>query len=106
MNPKIKRLTGLVILVVAWVWIGVAQVVIWKLPTMTASEAPSRHLRPGDTFTRYQAYELAFGLARDLRDRGPNILFPATLLFAGAWLFFSSPPIQGRPKSTPNDRNA
>lgn len=97
---RIKRIIGLVLLVIACSWLGFAQVLIWMTPVGLASEAPDRHLPSQETFTKQEAYGLAFALARDIRNRNPNILLPAALLLFASWLFHSS----GEPQ-TPTHRN-
>ena len=90
MNPRIKRFTGLILIVIACLWLGIAQGLIWTTPVATASEAPDRHYPKQETFTKREAYDLSFAVARDIRNRSPNILLPSALLLFGSWLFHSS----------------
>jgi hypothetical protein len=75
---------ALVALGVAWTCID--QMGVTKAPVAMASEAPERHLRGRETFTRKDAYDFSFALGEDIRGRLPNVLFPLAPTLAGVWL--------------------
>jgi hypothetical protein len=106
MNPRIKRFTGLVLIVIACLWLGLAQVIIWTTPVAAASEAPDRHYPDQDTFTKKEAYDLSFALARDIGNRVPNVLLPSAILLLASGLFHTSRTPRGPTQSNDNTDNA
>jgi hypothetical protein len=106
MNPRIKRITGLVLVVIACLWLGLAQVLIWTTPVAAASEAPDRHYPEQETFTKQEAYDLSFALARDVSNRSPNVLLPSALLLFASWLFHTSRAHRAPTRSNDNTGNA
>jgi|SRR5678810_1272213 hypothetical protein len=87
MSPRIKRFTGLILIVIACLWLGWVQGLIWTAPIAGASEAPDRHYPKKETFTKREAYDLSFSRARDINDRIANVLPPSALLLVASWLF-------------------
>ena len=106
MNPRIKRFTGLTLIVVACLWLGLAQGLIWTTPVAAASEAPDRHYPKHETFTKKEAYDLSFALAQDISKRSPNVLLPSALLLFASWLFHTARTPQSPTQSNDNTRNA
>ena len=104
MDTRTKRLSGLILFTLAFLWIGFAQILIWITPINTASEAPNRHYPNKDTFSREEAFDLSFAIARDIDKRNPNLLLPTTLLLFASWIFFTSGAPQSATRSN-DDRN-
>lgn len=90
MNPRIKRITGLLLMLIACLWIVLDQMLLGTIPIAEASEAPDRHYPKQETFSKQEAYDLSFALASDIRHHNPNFLWPAALLIFASWLFHSS----------------
>ena len=97
---------GLILVVVASLWLCLAQAFISTMPLALASEAPDRHLPKKESFTKTECYELASALARDIRDSSPNILLPTALFLLAAWLLHGSREPQTPTHSNDNSRNA
>ena len=87
--PRVQLL-GYALMAVGIAWLCFDQMLIVMTPVAMASEAPYRHLGPGDSFTRNDAFDLSYALARDIRDRLPNVLLPLGPLLGGLWLVIRS----------------
>ena len=81
-----KRILGFALMAVGVLWTCFDQMSLMMAPIAMASEAPERHFRGRETFTRKDAYDLSFALGEDIRRRLPNVLFPLAPILAGVWL--------------------
>ena len=103
---RIKRFTGLILAVIACLWLGLVQGLIWAVPVNAASGAPDRHYPNQEIFTKMEAYDLSFALARDIRHGIPNVLLPSALLLFASWLFHTSRAPQAPTRSNDDTRKA
>ena len=87
--PRVQLL-GYALVAVGIAWLCFDQMLLVMTPVAMASEAPYRHFGAADSFTRKDAFDLSFALARDIRDRLPNVLLPLGPLLGGLWIVIRS----------------
>lgn len=105
MKPRTKRFAGLALILIACLWLGFTQVLLWTVPAATASSAPDRLYPKQETFTRKELYDLSFAVARNISDCIPNILLPSALLLFASRLFHSSKVLPAPNPSNDEARN-
>lgn len=81
-----RRLAGKCLISAGIVWLAYAEAVWIAAPVALASEAPYRHLGSREVFSRGDAFQLSFGLAREFRDANPHPLLAGVLLVGGFFL--------------------
>lgn len=91
-QSRMGKAIGALIIALCCVWIVIIQGLFSALPITVASDAPDRHLPNQETFTKEQAYDFAFSIAKDIRNKSPNLIFPSACLLFGSWLFFGGHP--------------
>jgi hypothetical protein len=89
---RVRKTIGALIISLCCVWIVIIQGLFSALPITVASDAPAQYLPNQEDFTKEQAYDFAFSIAKDIRNKSPNLIFPSAWLLFGSWLFFGCRP--------------